>query len=307
MLKILMAALVAVTVFSTAAAFGQVTMGAAPQEDIEVAIDSNGTAHVLHIVAGNATSPVAVQMIAGNYTGLSVTDVQGNSVQYSSISGNPMSVMIFPTQRNETLISYNLPKAVTDDNGVWRWDYFAPSDAAFTDFHFPKGVDTIWVVSDDKSTARPVYLAGKGLRQIGNGMHLAYVTNEPVKMQAVQWGNQTFNVGISTLANVGPAAFDQSARAYGFDIDKAGSFVTVIMPKALLWGPYQGKINSNATLTNEFHDNDTYAWIGLMPTQSGTVQITGTTAIPEFPLFVPLAFAISAVVATRFFTKLNFK
>jgi hypothetical protein len=301
MLKLLIACVMAVTIFSTAAAFGQISMGGPPNEDIKVSIDENGTAHVLHEVQGNATSPIHVEMISGNLTNFSVTDQFNSSVQYSTISQKPVSVLLLPTQRNVTLIRYDLPNIVTNNNGVWTWAYYAPSDAGFTDFYFPKGVDVIW------SQDRPVYLGEKaGLRQIGNGMSLAYIINEPETIQTVQWQNQTFNVGVRTLANIGSPAFDQSSKAYAFNVDKPNSYVTIIMPKALLWGPYQATMNTNQTLTNQFNDNGTYAWIGMNPVHNGTLQITGTTAIPEFPMFVPLAIAISAAIALRFSNRLNF-
>ncbi|NHI02731.1 hypothetical protein DYY67_1807 [Candidatus Nitrosotalea sp. TS] len=301
MLKLLLACVIAVTIFSTTAAFAQVSMGGPPNEDIKVRLDENGAAHVVHAVQGNATSPIHVEMIAGNLANLTVTDQFNNSVQYSTISQSPMSILLLPTQRNVTLIKYDIPNALTDNNGLWSWNYYAPSDAVFTDFYFPKGVDMIW------SQDRPVYLGDKaGLRQIGNGMHLAYTINEPETIQTVQWQNQTFNVGVRSLANIGPPVFDQSSKAYAFNVDKANSYVTVIMPKALLWGPYQATINTNQTLTNQFNDNGTHVWIGMKPSHNGTLQITGTTAIPEFPMFVPLAIAISAVVALRFSNRLNF-
>lgn len=306
MLKLLIAVAATLVVFSTASAFGQISMGAAPQEGISILIDANGSAHVVHQVAGNSSSAVHVDLVSGNVTNLSVSDVAGNSVQYSTISQNPISILLLPTQRNFTVIQYDLPHVVTNNNGMWEWDYYAPSNVQFTDFYFPKDVKVVWALSDTKDTGRPVYLTGKGLRQIGNGMHLAYTINEPQTIQTVQWQNQTFNIGVKTLANAGPPAFDQSSKAYAFDIDKAGSLVTVLMPKALLWGPYEARINTSPILTTQFYENDTYAWIGMMPNQSGTLQITGTTAIPEFPMFVPLAIAISAVVALRFATRLNF-
>ncbi|HJU13440.1 MAG TPA: hypothetical protein VJ792_03200 [Candidatus Nitrosotalea sp.] len=306
MLKLLVVLAASLAIFSTASAFGQISMGGVPQEDIKVTIDADGTAHVEHLVNGNATNAVHVEMISGNMTNLSVSDLSGQSVQYSTISQNPMTIMLLPTQRNMTVIKYDLPNIVINKNGVWQWDYYTPSDAQFTDFYFPKGVDTIWLLSDAKDTARPVYLAEKGIRQMGNGMHLAYMINESETVQTVQWQGQTFNVGIETLANVGPPAFDQSAKAYGFDINGSNSLVTILMPRALLWGPYESTINQKPVLASEYNDNATYAWIGLMSNQSGTLQISGTTAIPEFPMFVPLAVAISAVVALRFVTRLSF-
>ena len=309
MLKIFLILSVTTSILLTSVAFGQqFSIGEKPKEDIVVTIDENGTAHVVHNVKGPMTNPVQVDMITGNMTNFSVIDQNGGSVQYSTVSGPQMAVLLFPSNRNMTLITYDLPHIVSFNNGIWTWKYYDPPDAQFTDFHFPKGVDMIWSnVRDDPSTARPVYLGGHGLRQVGNGFTVQYVISEPVTIQTAQWQDKTFNVGVRTLANVSPSAFNQSAMSYSFNIDQPNSFVTVIMPKELLWGPYQAMINTNKTLTSEFHDNSTHAWIGMRPIQSGTVQITGTSVVPEFPLFVPLAIAISAVVGLKFFNKLNFK
>lgn len=302
MLKLFLILAVSASILFTSAAFGQqLTMGEKPNEDIVVRIDESGTAHVVHQVKVNQDKPVQVDMIAGNITNFSVTDQNGGSVQYSTISQSPIAVLLLPSNRNMTLINYDLIHAVSLNNGVWSWNYYAPPDAVFTDFHFPNGVDMIW------ANERPVYLGDKGLRDAGNGMRLAYIINEPTTVQTVQWQDKTFYVGVRTLATVGPPAFDQSAMSYAFNIEQPNSFVTVIMPQELLWGPYQTKINTNATLTNAFHNNGTHVWIGIRPAHSGTVQITGTSVVPEFPIFVPLVIAISAVVTLRFFNKLSFK
>lgn len=301
MLKILLILVVSTSIlFSTLAFAQQLTIGQPPKEDIIVTIDEKGTAHVVHQVEMNRGNPVQVNMINGNITNFSVTDERGDPAQYSTLSQSPMAVLIFPADRNMTLVNYDLIHPLSFNNGVWSWDYYEPSGAEFTDFHFPIGVDMIW------ANERPVYLGDKGLRQAGNGMHLAYIINEPTTTQTVKWQDQTFYVGIRTLANAGPPTFDQSSMSYSFNIDQPNSFVTVIMPQELLWGPYQTKINTNHTLTNEFHRNGTHAWIGIRPSQSGTVNIVGTTVIPEFPMFVPLVIAISAVVALRFVSKHNF-
>ena len=309
MFKFFLILAISSSILFTSVAFGQqVSVGETPKEDIVVTIDNNGTAHVVHNVIGPYSNPVQVDMITGNLTNFSVTDQNGGSVQYSTISGQPMAVLLFPSDRNMTLIKYDLPNIVSFSNGIWKWKYFDPPDAQFTDFHFPKGVDMIWSnITDDPTRARPVYLGGHGLRQVGNGFTVEYVINEPITIQTVQWQDKTFNVGIRTLANVGSPTFDQPTMSYSFNIDQPNSFVTVIMPQELLWGPYQATMNTNKTLTNEFHDNGTYAWVGLRPAHSGTVLITGTTVVPEFPLFVPLAIAISAVIGLRFFNKLSFK
>jgi len=302
MFKLLLIFVVATSLLFTTAAFAQqLSVGEKPDEDITVTIDANGNAHVVHQVKVNKQSPIQVDMIGGNITNFSATDENGSAVQYSTISQTPMAVLLFPSDRNTTLINYDLDHVVSLNGVVWSWNYYDPPDTDFTDFHFPQGVDMIW------ANDRPVYLGDKGLRQTGNGMHLSYIVNEPTTVQTIQWQDKTFYVGIKTLANVGPPAFDQSAKAFAFNIDQQNVFVTIIMPQELLWGPYQATINTNKTLTNVFYNNGTHVWIGLRPSSSGTVQITGTTVVPEFPVFVPLAFAISAVVMLRFVNRLKFQ
>jgi len=299
--KLLSILIVTLMFLSMSQVFGQeLTMGQKPVEDIKIVLDGSGTAHVTHFVKGNSAVAIQVITVKGNMTNFSVTDQNGSSVQYFGVSTAQKSVLFPPTSRNLTIIKYDLTNAVSQINGVWEWNYTEPSDAGYTDFYFPKGADTIW------ANHRPVYLGDHGLRQHGVGFTLDYIINEPVTLQNVQWQNNNFTVGIRTLSDLGPHTFDQSAKAYAFNINKPHSFVIVIMPQELLWGPYQGKLNGNGTLTDTFHQNGTYAWIGLHPSKAGTIQLTGTTAIPEFPLFVPLVIGITAVIALQFRNRLNF-
>ncbi|TLX66204.1 MAG: hypothetical protein E6L02_06110 [Thaumarchaeota archaeon] len=279
----------------------QSTIGQPPVEDIKVRIDESGTAHVTHYVKGNSVAPVQAELIKNNVTDLSVTDKNGISVQYSTINNlKKEAVLIFPAQRNITLIKYDLPQVVSLNNGVWKWNYYTPTDTTFTDFYFPKGVDMIW------ANDRPVYLGEQGLRQHGDGMTLEYIINEPVISQNIQWTDKNFIVGIRTLSDVGQYAFDQSIKSYAFDINKANTHVIVVMPQELLWGPYEVKLNGNGTLYTVFHNNGTHVWIGMTPPKTGTIQLTGTTAISEFPLFIPLVIGISAVITLQFRNRLNF-
>lgn len=91
--------------------------------------------------------------------------------------------------------------------------------------------------------------------------------------------------------------------SYKFQTSKSDSFVTVMMPKVLLGEKYTAHINGNHLLTTVFHDNGTHAWIGLRPNTNGTIQITGSTVVPEFPLFFPLAIGISMILILQFRTR----
>jgi hypothetical protein len=200
-----------------------------------------------------------------------VTDVSGASVEYGTIQKSPMSIILNTSQRNMTLIKYDLVNIVSNTDGIWKWNYYEPKDTDFTAFHFPKGVDMIW------ANNRPVYLGNSGLGQHGNGFTLEYIIKEPVKIQNIQLNDKNFGIGVRTISGLGDYVFDQPTKTYVFNVNKANVPITVIMPQDLLGGPYDVKVNSNATLHQEFHKNGTHSWIGFIPNKSGTIQIIGTT------------------------------
>ncbi len=272
-MKILLSLLIIpILVLSGSQAFGQqLSMGDTPHEVVRVTIDENGTAHVTHEINSTDANlkPIQIDTINGNMTNLNVTDSNGNSVEYAKIQKAPLSIIINVSQRNMTLVKYDLVNAVTNTDGVWKWNYYEPQDTDYTAFHFPKGVDMVW------ANGRPVYLGNLGLGQHGNGFSLQYVINEPVNIQTVQLAGNNVAVGVRTVSGLGNYAFDESSRAYSFNVDKANVPITVIMPQALLAGPYDVTLNGNATLHQEFHNNATHAWIGFEPAKNGTIQITG--------------------------------
>ena len=270
-MKILLSLLVIpILILVSSQAFGQ-TLGDIPNEVIKITIDENGTAHVTHVINSSASTfkPIQVNTVDGKMQNLTVTDGQGNSVEYGTLEKTPVSVIISASQRNMTLIKYDLINVVTNTDGVWKWKYYEPSDTGFTAFHFPKGVDMVW------ANGRPVYLGGLGLGQHGNGFALQYVINEPVNAQTVQLAGKNMTVGVRTVSGLGNYVFDSSTKSYSLEIDKANVPITVIMPKYLLAGPYAVKVNGNSTLHTEFHNNATHVWIGFEPAKNGTVLITG--------------------------------
>ena len=271
-LKIILSLLViSILVLSGSQAFGQqLSMGDAPQEVVKVIIDETGTAHVTHVINSTVANlkPIQVDTVNGNMDNLTVTDSSGNPVEYGKIQKTPLSIIINASQRNETLIKYDLVNVVTNTDGVWKWSYFEPLDTQYTAFHFPQGVDMVW------ANERPVYLGERGLGQHGNGFRLQYIINEPVNIQTVQLAGKNVAVGVRTVSGLGDYAFDQSLLSYSFNVDKAVP-ITVIMPQDLLSGPYSVTVNGHPTLHQEFHYNATHVWIGFIPAKNGTVQITG--------------------------------
>lgn len=270
----ILASLVAIPILVLLAsqAFGQIPSDQGPHETIKVTIDEAGTAHVIHDVNSTfaKSQPIQIDLVNGSMANLTVTDANNSAVEYTTIQKSPLSIILSPSQRNMTLIKYDLVNVVKNMDGVWKWNYYEPQDTAFTAFYFPSGVDMIW------ANDRPVYLGNRGLGQHGNGFVLEYSINEPVTIQNVQTAGKNFAVGVRTTAGVGDYVFDQALNTYSFSVDKANVPVTVIMPQDLLSGPYTVTLNGNATLHQEFHNNATHAWIGFKVAKSGTVRITGT-------------------------------
>ncbi|MGI0007370.1 MAG: hypothetical protein ACREAR_05170 [Nitrosotalea sp.] len=286
--------IIPILVLSGSQAFGQqLSMGDIAHEVVKITIDENGTAHVTHeINSTNANlKPIQIDTVNGNMTNLNVTDSNGNSVEYAKIQKVPLSIIINVSQRNMTLVKYDLVNAVTNTDGVWKWNYFEPQDTDYTAFHFPKGVDMVW------ANDRPVYLGNLGLGQHGNGFSLQYVINEPVNIQTVQLAGNNIAVGVRTVSGLGSYIFDESLKSYSFNVDKANVPITVIMPKALLDGPYDVKLNGNATLHQEFHSNATHAWIGFDPAKNGTIQITGG-AVGQGQTNIPSSFDNATIGST---------
>ena len=298
MRKLLTIVIVSGMLLSMSQTFAQeVTLGAVPEQTVEIRIDEEGIAHVVHEVKGS-TKTLQIDAYEGNVTNLSVTDKGGNEVQYLTLEKYPISVVLPPSGNDMIFIKYDLTDVLISKDGVWTWEFNAPG---ITNMYFPKGVDMIWV------NDRPVYIGEKGIRQHGGKMTLEYVIDEPVVLKEVEWEGKKFTVAIRTLTNVGLFEFSQPAKSMTFDVAKGNPLVTVIIPLELLWEPYEVYLNSNKTLNREFYNNGTHVWLGFRPDTSGTMHVVGTTVVPEFPLFVPLAIGISTVIFLQFRNKFNFR
>jgi len=279
-------------------AFAQeITLGAIPEQTVEITIDEDGIAHVVHKVKAS-TKTLQIDAYEGNMANLSVTDRDGNKVQYLTLEKQPIAIVLPPLGNDMIFIRYDLTDVLSLKDGVWTWEFNAPG---ITNMYFPNGVDMIWV------NDRPVYIGEKGIRQHGGKMTLEYVIDEPVVLKEVEWEGKKFTVAIRTLTNVGLFEFNQPAKSIIFDVAKGNPLVTVIIPLELLWEPYEVYLNSNKILNREFYNNGTHVWLGFRPDTSGTMNVVGTTVVPEFPLFVPLVIGISAAIFLQFRNKFNLR
>ena len=88
-------------------AFGQINLGQpALVKDVMVTIKENGEVNVVHEIKGSSKT-VSFSAVKGELSNLKVNDVDGNEVQHGTMGGDPLGIMLFPSQ-NDVLNYYIL-------------------------------------------------------------------------------------------------------------------------------------------------------------------------------------------------------
>jgi hypothetical protein len=297
--------ILAIIISSLPLVSAQLTLGEpAIQKFIEITIDEQGEVHVLHEIK-NSQTVVQVDTIDGTISNLKVIDEKGNDVEYGTIGiENVSGITVFPSEE-DVIIEYDLDDALFYKNGMWVWDFY---NEETTTIIFPKGVDLLFVNNS------PVLLQdAKGITCYGRSQnaicdaYIEYVISESTKLTKVQWEDRDFVVGIRTLTEISSFNFDQPTKSISFNVNEDKQLITLIIPLELLWNPYEVYLDDQKILKREFFSNGTHVWLNIRPENSGTIQIIGTSVVPEFPLFVPFFIGISAVILLQLRNKLNLR
>ena len=283
----------------------QLTLGEpANQKLIKITIDEQGEVHVLHEVK-KSNKVVQVNTISGIVSNLKVTDVEGNDVEYGTTGVESITGITIFSSEEDIIIEYDLDDVLFYKDGIWVWDYY---NEETTTIIFPNGVDLLFVNN------RPVLLHdAEGITCYGRSQnaicdaYIEYVINESTKLTKIQWENRDFVVGIRTLAEISSFNFDQPTKSMSFNVNGDKQLITLIIPLELLWNPYEVYLDDQKILKHEFFSNSTHVWLNIRPENSGTIQIIGTSVVPEFPLFIPFFIGISAVILLQLRNKLNLR
>jgi len=272
--------------------FAQILIGKPAKQTVEVSISEQNNVHIKHIVKPSS-SVQQVDVIEGTLSNVSVTDENGNEIQYGTVRKEPLGITIFPIVK-DIFIIYDLVDVLVLENGRWTWDFKYPVE---TDFYFADNVDLIYVNSN------PVFLDG-GIKCHGCQMILEYVIDEPVTLKNIKWEDQEFPITVRTLAELDSFTLDQSTKRIFFGITGDNDPVTLIIPLVLLGNPYEVYFSGEKILKHEFLTNETHVWLNFRPETSGTIDIIGSTVIPEFPFFIPLALGIALILGIQLKNKL---
>jgi len=278
-------------------AFAQISIGSpAEQISVEITIGSDGDAHVVHLIKQSNTV-IQVDTIPGTVQNLDVKGVNGGDIQHAIIGDN-MGVSIFPTMEN-VVVEYDLDDVLFFNKDVWVWAYSYP---VITTFYFPDGVDLVF------TNDRPVDIGTSGgIKCHGCDVKLEFTIDEPVVINEVKWEDQKFYVLIRTTAEINSFNFNQPTKSLSFDINNAQRFVTLIIPLELLWNPYEVYLNDEKIIKHKFFQNSTHVWLNIRPDTTGTVQIIGTSAVPEFSMLLPFVLGIAIVLGLQMKNRINIR
>ena len=276
----------------------EVTIGEAAQQIVEIVIRENEQVHVKHNVL-QSDSTIQVDFINGTISNIEVADIEGNAVQSGTLgAGNP-GIVIF-SSKQDIIVEYDLDDVLELKEGFWSWDYSYHSS---TEFIFPNNVNLILV------NERPIFFGEKRARISCHGCEatIQYVKDELFNLKEVQWEDRKFVLGILSLSDISSFNFDQPTKKISLEVTEDNQRIIVNIPLELLWRPYEVFLNDERVFVNEFYINETHAGISIRHDTSGTIEIIGTTVVPEFPIFAPLLVGIAAVIILQFRNRLNLR
>ena len=267
----------------------------AKQKSVEVTISDAGDVHVRHVVEPSS-SPKQIDLIDGTVQNLTMSNSDGEE-KIPTVIGDYDAVLILPSNTS-TVVQYDLKDALSFKDGVWSWDFLYVETTIII---VPQKADWIYVNN------RAVNMESlKGFTCHGCQMTLEYSIDEPRITKNVKWEDKKFAVDIQSLSEINGFNFDQQAKTITFDVSRGG-FVTATVPLELLWGPYAVLFDDENIFFDQSINNGTHVWLNMKPDSSGKITIVGTTAVPEFPLFAPLAIGFAMIMIVPMVRKLSLR
>jgi len=271
---------------------------------ITINVGEQGDVHVIHEIK-KVRNVVHVETIEGSISNLNVTDVEGNNVEFGTTGiKNLTGITIFSSQ-DDVIIEYDLQDVLNFEDGLWKWDYF---NLETTKIIFPKDIDILFV------NDRPVMLHdAQGITCYGRSQgvicdaFIEFIIDEPTINTEIEWESKRFIVEVRTLTEISSFNFDQPTKRISFDVNEDNQLISLIIPLELLWSPYEVYLNEGKILKHEFFSNETHSWLNFRPENSGSIEIIGTTVVPEFPILAPLFIGITIVIALQLKNRLNLR
>lgn len=300
LIKIIIFSVILSSVAFVPQVFGQSdSLGTLANQILQIQIDEKNIAVVTHELK-SGSGKVFVQFFNESYSNLKVIDSNGQDLAFKKeISEDVFGISILNGARGDR-IEYVVENLMDDKNGVMQLKFSYPNDSIFV---FPENLKTIYVNDNRIDVSN-----GKKINCHGCEMKLEFIKNEPTIIKNVEWNAEKFQVEFQTLVDISNFNFEQESKLINFNIDSNKIPITITIPKKLLWNPYEVYLNDEKIQKSEIELNEDYVLLYIRPNEIGTVQIIGISAIPEFPIFVPLAIGMIIIITLQIKqkTKLHF-
>lgn len=294
-LKILSSFFVIALILAVPQAYGQTEPdGKVNHELLEVTIKPDGKVSVVHKIK-NLNEPGILDLVAGTISKVSVTNQLGMTETFemhSQSSGLPIL-----EDQGRLTIEYELVDALVMTDNVWTLSYRYLERTVFV---LPEDVEFLFV------NDTPLYLEEEE-RFVCHGCQvvLEYSIDEPEIIEQVTWQEKEFDVSIRSFMGIEGFEFSQPEKRISFTTIGDDQFVTVVIPLELLWGPYIVLLDEEKIPFYEYNNNGTYSWLNIKPDDAGEIAIVGTTVVPEFSLFLPLAIGFIVIIMAPLVRKIN--
>jgi hypothetical protein len=291
-MKIILGIIIA-SLFSSAVYAQEINFGSPAVQEVSIRISENGNAHVTHEVQQSMQTQ-QVDFVSDNFTNFTIIDDEGEEPQYAETGGEKPGLVLFPT-RDDVIIEYDVEGIMQQKDGLWTLDYLYLAPSAF---YLPDGVKLFYV------NEKLVQLEDKqGLKCHGCQVTLEYELEPTILTKQVQWQDKKFDVKMITQTEISEVNLDQQQKTISIKVTEKDKYITLIIPRELLWNPYEVFLNEKPILHQEQIDVGNNVWLHIKPNEAGTVDIIGVSVVPEFPfttILVLSAAMIAVVYANRF-------
>ena len=244
----------------------------ADHKRLEITINEDGTAHVLHEI-NRASSPVTLVSITGQYENIIMTDINGKEANHAIAKSNDgFSVTIFNFPTN-TIIEYDLLDAITRIGAYETWDYYYLESTIFT---IPDNVDRIFLNEGSIELVNDV----RKIECHGCDALIEYSLSESTHVYTTEIDGTSHDVEVVTVAIPQSIGFDANAQTISMNLDVDDhAFVDIVIPHGLLKGPYEAYYEQERLGARLGLQNSTHTQLELRMPDTGTLIILGNNSI----------------------------
>ncbi|MGQ0605449.1 MAG: hypothetical protein ACT4OD_00635 [Candidatus Nitrosotenuis sp.] len=285
-MKVILGVLIA-TLFLSAAFAQEIKFGDPAVQELQIKISENGNVHVTHEIEKSRNTQ-QVEFLSSEFTNFTIIDDEGGEPEYAEAGGAKPGIVLFPT-KEDIILEYDVEGMVKKKDGLWTWNYVYLADSSF---YLPDNVRLFYVngnLVDLKDQ--------EGFRCHGCQVMLEYELSPTIITKQIQWEDKKFDVKILTLTEISSFELAQPKKTISFEVSESNKYVTLVIPRELLWNPYEVLLNGEPLPKQEQMGAENKVWLHIKPNETGKVEIVGISVVPEFPLAVILVLSAAMVVA----------